>query len=173
MSSNTSTSSGINESKKPKWKFWLKLFAICFGLAAGGLVVFTAIFPDMHHGLGQNESAAVGALHTLNTLETRYANVHPGKGFVCDLSLLRPVANANDAFGSVGALLTGQWSGYRFEVNGCELDAHGIANHYRATAVPLKRGETGVRAFCSDESGQISLDPDGSAASCLSAHRPI
>jgi len=134
-----------------------------------GLVGFFLLIPsktDFHSGPCQNESAAIGSLRTLNTLETQYRATHPEKGLTCELSLL-------DSADATKSLLTGVLSGYRFEISGCEPDTHGVASHYRATAVPLRQALTGIRAFCSDESGRVFYDPNGSAEGCLSLNRPI
>jgi hypothetical protein len=140
-----------------------------------GLVGFIVLIPshtDFHSGPRQNESAAIGSLRTLNMLEAQYARTRREKSFACDLSLLMSTGKLNSGNDPTETLLTGVSSGYKFEIVGCE-DAHGVASHYRATAVPLRRAETGIRAFCTDESGRLFYDPDGSAANCLAMHRPI
>lgn len=160
-----------NARESPKVGVRLILAALLLGLV--GFFVLIPSHTDFHNGPRQNESAAIGSLRTLNTLEAQYAATHPEKGYACDLSLLNSAGKNNSAYDPTKALLTGVSSGYKFEIVGCEPDAQGVASHYRATAVPLRQAETGIRAFCSDESVQVFYDPGGSAASCLSMHRPI
>lgn len=160
-----------NARESPKVRVRLILATLLLGLA--GFIVLIPSQTDFHNGPRQNESAAIGSLRTLNTLEAQYAATHPEKGFACDLSLLNSAGKNNSTYDSTKALLTGAFSGYKCEIVGCEPDSHGVASHYRATAVPLRYAETGIRAFCSDESGQVFYDPNGSAASCLSMNRPI
>jgi hypothetical protein len=38
---------------------------------------------------------------------------------------------------------------------------------------PIARGLTGVRAFCTDESGTLFYEENGSATACLSARLPL
>ena len=160
-----------NAGEFPKVGGRLILAVLLFGLV--GFIVLIPSRTDFHNGPRQNESAAIGSLRTLNTLEAQYAAKHPEKGFACDLSQLKPAGKTISAYDPTETLLTGVWSGYKFEIVSCEPDSHGVASRYRATAVPLRRVETGIRAFCSDESGRVFYDPDGSAANCLSMCRAI
>jgi hypothetical protein len=162
---------GIAKGRPKGWKFWAKLSVSLAFL----LVVLTFFllpdYSDSHSGLAQNESAAMGGLRTLNNLENQYAAAHADQGFACDLALLQPTEEMKEAYGPYATLLSGAWSGYNFAVVGCVTGTNGGVIHYAMTAVPISRYGTGVRAFCSDESGSIFYDRAGSGAECLSARR--
>lgn len=149
------------------------LFTVIF-LSAVMLVLVSPGFHDAHFGVAKNESTAVSSLLVINTLEKAYAStVHTGGGFSCQLPLLRPVAKIRDAYDPIGSLLAGTRSGYRFALVGCGAGANGIASHYELTAVPVKPGTTGIRAFCTDQSGQVFYDLHSSASQCLALRQSL
>ena len=62
------------------------------------------------------------------------------------------------------AVTTATESGYTFTITcGSKtlLNNHEHIGSYRLIAVPTKPGRTGVRGFCSDETGKIRFDPKG------------
>ena len=150
--------------------FWLILAITLIFLIVVAVLLFV---PNHSHPPRQNEFAAIGGLRRVNTLETQYAVGHTDRGFACELPLLRPTEKVNDLYDPTSALLTGEWSGYRFGVAGCAADASGIVTHYQVVAVPVNPGRTGIRAFCTDQSGEVFYDPDGSGSKCLALRRPI
>ena len=161
---------GLERSKPKGWKFWAKLsIALIFLVAV--LTCFSPSFHDKHFGVAQNESAAVGSLRRLNSLESQYAAAHADKGFACELALLQPTEDTKEAFGHYATLLTGVWSGYKFAVGGCVPGTSGVVIHYELTAVPVSPYRTGVRAFCTDESSNIFYDHTGSGSECLAARQ--
>jgi hypothetical protein len=149
------------------------------GLAAGFLlslllvIAFSPHFYDPHAGRRQNESAAVGSLAKINALQSEYAAAHPNKGFACQLKLLRPAERSTTVYDPTTALLSEERSGYKFVLVGCTPAANGIVNDYQIAAVPTARGLTGVRAFCTDESGKLFYEENGSAVDCLSSRLPV
>lgn len=134
-------------------------------------MLFSPSFHDTHFGMAQNESAAVGSLRKLTSLENQYAAAHTDRGFACELTLLQPTEDMKETLGPSSALLTGKWSGYKFALVGCAPNASGVTTHYAVTAVPISPYRTGVRAFCSDESGSIFYDHTGSASECLAGRQ--
>ena len=145
------------------------------GLAAAFLLSFLLVFAfsphfhDSHAGVRQNESAAVGSLRKIHDLESKYAAAHPNEGFACQLQRLRPVEDVTTDYDPTKSLLSGEWSGYKFVLAGCTPTEKGIVIRFQITAVPIARGLTGVRAFCTDESGTLFYADNGSATECLSA----
>jgi hypothetical protein len=149
------------------------------GLAAGFLlalllvIVFSPHLHDPHAALRQNESAAVGSLRKIHDLQGKYAVAHPQEGFACQLQRLRPVKDTTAAYDPTSALLSGEWSGYKFILVGCTPAENRIVMRYQITAVPISRGLTGMRAFCADESGKLFYEENGSANDCLSSRLPL
>ena len=151
----------------------ITILAASFLLSFLLVLAFSPHFHDSHAGVRQNESAAVGSLRSIHDLQSKYAAAHPKEGFACELQQLRPAEDATTAYDPTKALLAGEWSGYKFVVAGCTRTVMGIVIRYQLTAVPVVRGSTGVRAFCTDESGTLFYEERGSAVECLSSRRPL
>jgi len=103
----------------------------------------------------------------------QYASTH-STGFACKLSELKSdFANKNDFADEF--LVADFYAGYKFTLTECAADPDGSVRRYRVTAVPLPAppDESGGRAFCTDQRGQIWNDPNGSAENCLASRRPI
>jgi hypothetical protein len=119
------------------------------------------------------EAIAVGKLRRLADLQNRFAAAHPEKGFTCQLPLLKSTAPFPSDYDSDRFLLLDIHLGYRIKIDGCEPNQQGLITRYWATAVPVEPGKSGVRAFCTDESGALWYDNGGSADNCLARRRPI
>lgn len=112
-----------------------------------------------------NESSAVASLRTLNTAEVSYSTEHEAVGFTCSLGELSPPID--------GTLASGRRSGYEFKLSNCKADAKGTIVSYHLFAYPVVPNQTGVRAFCTDESAVIRVDASGSARNCLEMGKPL
>jgi hypothetical protein len=138
------------------------------------LIVVAAIFISPLDGTGSHqrakESVAVGKLHRVTDLQKQYASANPTKGFSCRLSELKPINQSMDQF-----LVSDSYAGYVFELSECEPGANGRVSRYRITAVPIHRTsqDSKLRAFCTDQDGQIWYDPSGSPETCFGSRRPI
>ena len=151
--------------------FWVVL--TLFVLVTVVLVQSSPWWHDKYFGMAGNESAAVNVLRHLNVLEKRHAATQVAKGFTCVMTQLRELQLWSDAHDSSAALLTGQSRGYRFALLGCTGEASGIVTHYQVTAVPVNPYRTGVRAFCTDESGRIFYDNESSPSQCLASRMQL
>ncbi len=145
------------------------------GLAIGGLVlgymglaalpvilIIAAIaIPNLLRArIAANESSAVSAIRILKTAEISYATSRPNEGYTCSLSDLRELIDPQ--------LVRGSKHGYVLELAGCSGETSGGPNvRYQVVAYPQTRNQTGVRAFCSDESSVIKFDTRGSPQACL------
>jgi len=126
------------------------------------LIVAAIAIPNLLRArMAANESSAVAEIRQLVASEVTYSTDHPQEGFTCSLPALEKA-------GVSGALASGQRAGYAFELTGCAPGAEGGPNmKYQVVAYPVRRNQTGVRAFCSDESAVIKVDVGGSAEKCL------
>jgi hypothetical protein len=142
-------------------------------LLAGVLFLISVTHLDGPHSRQHaHEAVAVSKLLTVIELQSKYAAAHADKGFACELPLLKPVEQRDDAdYDPLGFLTTETWSGYRFALDGCHVDKRGIVARYQASAVPIERGTTGVRAFCTDETGIMRYDDSGVKVKCLASGR--
>jgi hypothetical protein len=119
------------------------------------------------------EASAVGKLRRLTTLQNNYSASHPKEGFACRLSVLKPTAPSEDDYYPDEFWSSETHRGYRIALTGCEPEPNGLVTHYRATAVPLEPGKSGIRAFCTDQTGALWHDDSGSAENCLKFRRAL
>jgi type IV pilus assembly protein PilA len=127
------------------------------------LIIVAIAIPNLLRArIAANEASAVNAVRTLNVAETIYAQAH--RDYTCSLSDLRNVIGES--------LASGQKHGYVFELSGC-APAGGPSGKYQVAAYPMRENQSGVRAFCSDESGVIRTDGAGSAQGCLASGSPL
>jgi len=133
------------------------------------LIIAAIAIPNLLRArMAANESSAVSAIRTINTAEVAYAASHSGTGFTCSLSDLA----ADELID--GTLASGHKFGYSFEIGECQAAETGGANtKYSVTAHPLTPNQTGVRAFCSDESAVLRVDARGSAQNCVQNGEPL
>lgn len=126
------------------------------------LIVAAIAIPNLLRArIAANESSAVTMVRTIAMAETSYAVAHPVEGYTCSLSSLA------DSHASLRGVANGQRLGYVFELSGCTPGADGGANtKYQVVAYPLRMHQTGVRAFCSDESAVVKVDAEGSPQQC-------
>ena len=108
-------------------------------------------------------------------LERKCEAAHVNKGFACELPQLRPPESERNPghYDPLGFLATGATAGYNLVLANCRTDEKGTVVHYEAATVPVERGRTGVRAFCTDDSGLLWYDAEGSATNCLVSRRAI
>lgn len=140
-------------------------------LGAGPILLILAAIaiPNLLRArMAANESSAVAAVRTLNVAEMNYAQSFPRAGYTCELSDLAGHKLIDSA------LESSQKSGYAFELKDCAPGAEGTANvKFQIVARPLVPNQTGVRAFCSDESNVIRVDAGGSGPSCVESGSPL
>lgn len=143
------------------------IVVLLFGAVASVLILAAILIPHFTVStLARNEANAMESLHALTKLQHRYATEYPLKGFACDFVQLKTGALSNGENGHEGFLNSDSFEGYKFSLSGCEADPNGVAVRYKATAVPLQPGKTGVRAFCTDQTGELFYGASGTAESC-------
>jgi hypothetical protein len=130
------------------------------------LIIAAIAIPNLLRArMAANESSAVGSVRAINTAEITYVSRHPDIGYACSLSDLSQIDSE---------LASGRKNGYAFELTGCSAGAEGAGNiKYQVIAYPTARNQTGVGAFCSDESAVIRVDREGSSQKCLESGSPL
>jgi len=113
-----------------------------------------------------DESNALQSLHALTKLELQYAAAHPSERFSCDFARLKTEASSNREQAHEEFLFSDSFEGYKFSLAGCEFDLKGVAIRYKATAIPPLPGKSGIRAFCTDETGEMRYGLNSSPESC-------
>ena len=111
----------------------------------------------------RNEQTTIWYVQQINTSEKTYSAAR-GQ-FACSLSAL--AAHSTKDPQSVGylwdpELAKGSKGGYVFAISGCD------SSHYKVVAEPAI-ADSGQRAFCSDETGDLRASADGKATTCLSS----
>ncbi|HVO82289.1 MAG TPA: DUF4190 domain-containing protein [Terriglobales bacterium] len=141
------------------------------GLAAIPIILIIAAIaiPNLLRArIAANEASAVNAVRQLDIAETTYSTAYPEQGYSCDLEHIVSYGELNPELGS------GKRTGYVFALQNCTAEQPGGPNtKFQVVAYPMSRNQTGVRAFCSDESGVIRFDSDGSPQACLESGSPL
>jgi hypothetical protein len=127
------------------------------------LIVAAIAIPNLLRArMAANEASAVSMVRSIAAAEATYAAAHAEEGYTCSLSSL------GDAGLNGTGLINGQRYGYAFELSGCTAGADGRANiKYQIVAYPQRIHQTGLRAFCSDETAVLKVDAGGSPQQCL------
>lgn len=145
------------------------------GLAIATVVLLIPPLDGPNSRQYANEALAVMKLREVIAVEKKLAAAHENKGFTCELPLLSLFQSEQkpDAYDPPWFPITARSSGYEFVLGNCRTDDKGIVVHYQVTAEPIDHGRTGFRAFCTDNSGLLWYDADGSATKCLASRRPL
>jgi len=139
------------------------------------LIIAAIAIPNLLRSrIAANEASAVGSVRTLNTAEVTYSSTYPDLGFNCTLGNFGPPAGSASATSTAAGLIdsvlaSGTKSGYTFVLTGCSAAGSTTINvTYQSQGAPVAIGQTGQRAFCSDQSGVIKYDASGSGTTCSS-----
>lgn len=126
------------------------------------LIIAAIAIPNLLRArIAANEASAIGSIREINTAQLAYHNAYPDAGYACALSEL----GGNEAKASSASaglidekLATGTKSGYRFVLTGCAASQQGGAyDSYMLYALPAAPKQSGVRSFCSDQTGVIKM----------------
>jgi len=142
------------------------------------LIIAAIAIPNLLRArMAANESSSVAGVRTLNTAEITYTSMYPDEGYTCTLSDLDGTGggapNEHQAMLIDAKLASGERSGYRFELRDCVAETGSAKTKYWIVAYPVVKNQTGVRAFCSDESAVIRVDAGGSAERCMVSGSPL
>jgi len=149
----------------------MKYLIGCLGL----FLILLFPHPSAAQRIAANEASAVGAVRTILTAEVTYASTYPRNGFTCDLSHLGGSSGAPNAYHADlidVELASGIRRGYRFVFRNCSGNGSTIYS-FSIVAYPLEPDESGVRAFCSDQTGVIRYESSGSAETCGRSSPPL
>jgi type IV pilus assembly protein PilA len=138
-------------------------------LVAVMVVIGTLAVPKLLRSrLAAGEASALDSVRAINTAQITYASRYPDRGFTCSLGTLAESNSTADRLLD-SALAGGAKNGYRFSLTNCP----GMpATSYLITAIPTVPNQTGVRVFCSDQTGIIRYAAD-SRSSCNTNSLPL
>jgi hypothetical protein len=128
--------------------------------------------PDYLKGVRKEEDKAIegmasGRIRMIAAAEVQFASSHPDRGYSCNLTELFSKGDSADAadqppeFSAAG--FASDSSGYHFSLTDCDGTP---ALRFHATAVPAE-ADSGMKAFCADESGKVRFEVNGKGSSCL------
>jgi hypothetical protein len=118
------------------------------------------------------ESGGVSGVRTINSAEVTYASTYPKVGFSPSLEVLAgsPPCDATAACLIDPLLASGSKGGYRLTYQASDTNGDQVLDTYFVSAVPVRPDDTGMRAFCSDESGVIRYS---TSATCTRESPPL
>jgi type IV pilus assembly protein PilA len=145
------------------------------------IILVTVALPNLTRTrIGPNETSAQYSLQAIVKAENQYSQAYPDQGYTCSLQALGPPPRGTPATASAsdlipGDLANGTKAGYIFALSGCTT-APGTNStaiiSFQATAVPQAPGQTGQKAFCTDQSGRLYYDLSGNGQACLTSGKP-
>jgi type II secretory pathway pseudopilin PulG len=141
------------------------------------LIIAAIVIPNLLRArIAANEASAVASVRTINVAEISYLSAYPNVGYACALSNLggseQSSRSPDHARLIDSALESGTKSGYRFVLQNCANSENGRGK-YQVAAYPVSRNQSGVRAFCSDQTAVIGFDNGGSPDDCLANREPL
>jgi len=111
-----------------------------------------------------NEMYAMMSMQTIVSAETAYHKTHPT--YTCSLKGLAGGIKGQNATVYIDDELTsGKKQGYVFALTGCD------ASRYKVAAEPAT-SDSGQRAYCADEGGEVKSSKSGKASICFSSGEP-
>jgi type IV pilus assembly protein PilA len=133
------------------------------------LIIAAIAIPNLLRSrIAANEASAVGSVRSINTAEVTYSSTYPDVGFTVTLAELGGDAAtcATTATSTASCLVDsvlagGTKSGYTFALAGGSGSVPEVT--YTITGIPVTVGQSGQRAFYSDQSGVIRYKADGTA----------
>jgi prepilin-type N-terminal cleavage/methylation domain-containing protein len=134
------------------------------------LIIAAIAIPNLLRSrMAANEASAVGSLRTIDTAEMTFTTTYPDVGYANLANLggaATSCATPTGATSTTACLIddvlatTAVKSGYNFAA-AATGGAPSVA--YTSTALPTVVGQSGQRAFCSDQSGVIRYNAAGTA----------
>lgn len=123
------------------------------------IIAAIAIPNHLRARIAANEASAMASIRTINTAQLAYHNAYPDAGYACALSELggSEAKGTSSAAGLIDTgIASGTKNGYRFALTGCAASTQGAGyDSYVVYATPVSPKQSGMRSFCSDQTGVI------------------
>lgn len=124
------------------------------------LIIAAIAIPNfLRARISANESAAVANIRTINTAAVTYLASNERQEFAATLKDMGPDSGPDGKAANLitGELANGVKSGYHFIYTPSDSDGDQKLDAYFVLASPVTPGTTGMRSFCSDQSGVIRV----------------
>lgn len=145
------------------------------GIAIGFLLIvlfLDATSTTAHPRIPMNQMRAETTLRDVVRVQRNFEKRNQSLGFACTFDDLVHKSPDYDPEDLDRVTASGFRSGYLFELK-CAESSKSRNTRYVVTAVPAQPGLTGEFALCTDETGDIWADEEGSASACLKAKKPF
>lgn len=144
--------------------------ACCFGLITLCLASWVSESP-LYASPKTDDLNALNSIRKIYRAEIEYESTYPANGFACSLAALGGDPKSGSAGPKAAQLIdndlaSGIDHGYTFKITECETQTvNGVekATSFKLIAVPQTPAKTGQRGFCSNQSGELTADPEGGA----------
>jgi type II secretory pathway pseudopilin PulG len=143
------------------------------------LIIAAIAIPSLLRAkIAANESMAAANIRAINQAEMQYQTTYADVGVTCRLESLGGSAPCSPTPEHAclldNRLATGVRMGYSYELRRCTTEREGGPMvKYQVVARPTTANTTGVRMYCSDETGLIRSAPAGSIDDCLASGQPV
>lgn len=122
------------------------------------LIIAAIVIPNLLRArTTANEAAAVGSIRTINTAAMTYLERDPKHAVPEDLRRMGPDGAIPGGNLITAELARGQKNGYSFDYTATDTDGDQVLDSYFVLARPTVPGSTGIRSFCSDQTGVIRV----------------
>lgn len=144
----------------------LTLIELCIVILVLAILMVTGVAALLRARMAANESSAIGSLRTINNAQFAYASACGSGQYATSLPILATVPPGNSQgylSEDLGSSATPQRSGYNYRMLGGAGGAAGTPDcngtmtqtKYYATAAPVTQGQTGDRAFATNQGGAV------------------
>lgn len=121
------------------------------------LIIAAIAIPNLLRArISANESSAVRSIRTINATALAYQASNDNQAFPNDLREMK-ATNIPGDYQVTDDLAGGSKAGYTFTYTPIDSDGDKVTEGYFVSASPLTPGSTGVRSFCSDQTGVIRV----------------
>jgi len=116
------------------------------------LIIAAIAIPNLLRArISANEAGAVSAIRSINHAAVEHSLSDAKQGVPRSL---KELGSGNDM---PSELSSGVYHGYRFTYEATDTDGDQVLDAYFVAATPVTRGSSGVRSFCSDQTGIIRV----------------
>jgi type II secretory pathway pseudopilin PulG len=143
----------------------MTLIELCVVIMVIGILLVTAVAGLARARVVSNETAAIGALRTINSAQFAYASGCGGGNYATSLLILGTKAGNRQGYlaEDLGGSATPQRNGYRFNIrpgagaSGAPLDCNKVPTEtaYYVVAIPAALGASGSRSFATGQNNAI------------------
>jgi type IV pilus assembly protein PilA len=144
------------------------LIELLIVVAIIGIIAAIAVPGLLRARMSGNEASAIGSMRAINTSQQNYSQKCNGYApLLTELALagnfLSPDLTSADTVSKSGFTVTLAAAGTGTAIPTPPAGCTATTTNYYATAIPLKVGSTGTRAFATTEQGTIYYDSTGAA----------